>query len=587
MYSSLVHLLQGLKPPYMLLVQACIVVAFPYFLWRVCRFDKLFPLGVVQIFAGVLLGPGILGALDAAFFNPAPLFDPSKPLNACTNPAAAELFNALFGKASCWIHDGKGEIVNRSAGIAAVAGIAVCLFGFLAGTDADKELIRKSGKSVMSIGVIGMLFGWFIGTIAGVAVFYGFPEAHGSNASLLNFPIAFGLVIAVSALPVLALILRGLDLTKRRLGAVALASASIADTMMWLGLGIVVALALGGHLGLALLKASLGGALSVGFIVFVANPIFNRLLAKDAPENAIITLCALSVFVASAITGITELHPVLGAFIAGYFLPDKVREMAAHRLDLATVLILMPFFFLNTGLQTEFKFFDPTVWILFLITATLCVVGKTVGHGMAARMTGENIPFSISTGLLLQTKGLMGLIVCVVFLEKGVVSPLLFSACVFMCMFSTGLPTPVMRLLIAKYGERVTEGDKKAEAILADVGPPVEQRTPVVATPAHPVLATLVFGDNLGTFEVTSSNVVIGRHSEDDIRVSDIRVSRRHARLSMGPNGRFELVNQTADRSAPNPITVNGTEKEHAEISDGDKVSLNGVEFTVRYAKAA
>ena len=583
MYSGLVQLLQGLKPQYILLVQACIVVAFPYFLWRVCRFDKLFPLGVVQIFAGVLLGPSIFGALDAAFFNPAITFDPSKPVNPCTNPQARELFNAIFGR-TCYA--GK-EVVNRAAGIGAVATIAVCLFGFLAGTDADKELIRKSGKSVVSIGVIGMLFGWIIGALAGIAIYYAFPLALGEKATALNFPIAYGLVIAVSALPVLALILRGLDLTTRRLGAVALASASIADTMMWLGLGIVVALALGGNLGVALLKAGLGGALSVGFIVFVANPVFKRMLAREAPENAIITLAALSIFVASAITGITELHPVLGAFVAGYFLPDKVREMAAHRLDMATVLVLMPFFFLNTGLQTEFKFFDPQVWILFVISAVLCVFGKTVGHGAAARMTGENVPFSISTGLLLQTKGLMGLIVCVVFLEKGVVSPLMFSACVFMCMFSTGLPTPIMRMMIAKYGDRVTEGDKKAEAIIEMAGPAVVQAGAVAPSAGQPVLATLEFSEGRGTFNVTASNVVLGRHTEDDIRVNDIRVSRRHAKLSIGGGGRFTLVNQTADRSDPNPIEVNGVEKEHAELQDGDKVSLNGVEFTVRYPKKA
>ncbi|MFM9938428.1 MAG: cation:proton antiporter [Hyphomicrobiaceae bacterium] len=582
MYSGLVQLLQELKPPYILLVQACIVVAFPYFLWRVCKFDKLFPLGVVQIFAGVLLGPGIFGALDAAVLFSPP--DPAAlgPYKACANPDTQRLFHALFGKA-CY----HGTEVNRAAGIASIATIAVCLFGFLAGTDADKELVRKSGKSVLSIGVIGMIIGWGIGILAGIPLYYAFPVAHGAKANVVNFPIAFGLVIAVSALPVLAVILRGLDLTKRRLGAVALASASIADTMMWFGLGLVVALALGGSLAAALTKAFLGAALSIGFILYVASPVLNRMLAKDAPESAVITLAALSIFVASAITGITELHPVLGAFIAGYFLPDKVREMAAHRFDMTTVLVLMPFFFLNTGLNTNFSVFDPNVWMLFAISTVLCVVGKTVGHGLAARLSGENVPFSVGTGLLLQTKGLMGLIVCVVFLEKEVLSPLMFSAAVFMCMFSTGLPTPVMRVLIARYGDRITEGDKKAEPILEGLGPTVQQPHAAPATGSRPVLATLEFADGLGKFDVTASSVVIGRHTEDDINVNDIRVSRRHAKLAFAADGQCELINQTADRSQPNPISVNGTEREKAMLKDGDTVSLNGVEFTLRYARKA
>ena len=583
MYSEIVHLLQGLKPPYILLVQACIIVAFPYFLWRTLQLSRWFPLGVVQIFSGVLLGPSIFGALDAAFLNHTAHFDPAKAANACTNPQAKELFNALFG-ITCYHGD---QIVNRAAGIGSVATIAVCLFGFLAGTDADKELIRKSGKSVVSIGVIGMLFGWGLAIVAGYAVFQVFPLARGANATAFNFSIAYGLVIAVSALPVLALILRGLDITRRRMGAVAMASASIADTMMWLGLGLVVALALGGSLPIALAKAGLGGALSIGFIKYVASPVFERMFVNDAPESAIITFAALSIFVASAITGITELHPVLGAFVAGFFLPDKVREMAGHRLDLAATLVLMPFFFLNTGLNTVFDVFDANVWKLFGISAFLCVFGKMIGHGVAARMTGESWPFAMSIGMLLQTKGLMGLIVIVVFLEKEVVSPLMFSAAVFMCMFSTGLPTPFMRMMFRVFGDDLKDGGagKAATPKVVEAEPKLSAGpdAPAAATKA-PVLATLEFDDEFGTIPVTNPRSVIGRHSDAHVRVNDIRVSRHHALLAQGANGRFEIYNQMADRAEPNPILVNGIPKEHAVLADGDKVSLGGVSFTFRKA---
>src|SRR5689334_4282750 len=130
MYHALVHLLQELKPAYILLVQACVIVAFPYFIWRTLQLSRWFPLGVVQIFSGVLLGPSIFGAIDASLLNWAPHFDPAKAANACTNPQARELFDALFGT-TCY----HGTVVNRASGIAAIATIAVCLFGFIAGTD--------------------------------------------------------------------------------------------------------------------------------------------------------------------------------------------------------------------------------------------------------------------------------------------------------------------------------------------------------------------------------------------------------------------------------------------------------------------
>jgi Kef-type K+ transport system membrane component KefB len=558
MYAELIHLLQGLKPANMLLVQACIVILIPYLMWRPMQLGRWFPLGVIQIFCGVLLGPAIFGAL------------------------APDLFKTLFG-----LSDYHGKVINRADGIAALATIAVCLFGFLAGADADKELVRKSGRTVFLIGVPGMLIGWGIGIVAGFGIYYGIPEAHNHKPPLISFALAYGLVIAVSALPILALILRELKFTQLRIGAVALASAGLADTLMWIGLALVSALAgIGGTISEALLKAFLGGALSIGFTLYVASPILNRMLAKEAPESAVMTLAALSIFVASAITSITELHPVLGAFVAGVFLPDKVRELAAHSLDRPTSLVLMPFFFLITGLRTDFAFNDPTVWLLFGISTVLCVFGKIIGHGLAARMAGESWPFALGIGMLLQTKGLMGIIVITVFRDKEIVSGLMFSTAVLMCMFSTGLPTVVMRMLQKRYGTLLTEGAAAtAPPIIATAEPTVAQAP---ATAAQPALATLEFAEGLGTFSVTAPTAVIGRHSEDDIRISDIRVSRRHARLAQTQDGRFEIHNLTADRANANPITINGVEHEHAVLADGDRIVLGGAPaFTFRYAKAA
>ena len=555
MYDEFLHMLQGLKPANMLLVQACIVILIPYLLWRPLRLGNYFPLGVIQIFCGVLLGPAIFGAL------------------------APDLFKTLFG-----VSDYHGAPVNRALGIASLATIAVCLFGFLAGADADKELIRKSGRTVFLIGVPGMLIGWLVGSIAGFFIYYAIPAAHAGKPPVFSFALAYGLVIAVSALPILALILRELKFTQLRIGAVALASSGLADTLMWMGLALTAALAgIGGTISAALFKAFLGGALSIGFVAFVAGPILNRMIAKEVPESAIMTLAALAIFVASAITAITELHPVLGAFVAGVFLPDKVREIAAHSLDRPTALVLMPFFFLNTGLGTDFAFNDPTVWLLFGISTFLCVFGKIIGHGIGARLAGENWPFAIGVGMLLQTKGLMGIIVITVFRDKEIVTPLMFSTAVLMCMFSTGLPTVAMRMLHKRYGDLLTEGAAAAAPPVLDIAEPTVAQAPVSSK--APVLATLDFDDGLGSFNVSAPTATVGRHSEDDIRINDIRVSRHHARLSQNQDGRFEIYNQTADRDNANPISINGVEHEHAVLMDGDKVVLGGAPaFVFRYA---
>ncbi len=121
--------------------------------------------------------------------------------------------------------------------------------------------------------------------------------------------------------------------------------------------------------------------------------------------------------------------------------------------------------------------------------------------------------------------------------------------------------------------------------------------TPQVSAPsnAHPVqsttkpattkpLAVLMFDGAPGRVAVVRSEVVIGRHSEDDIRISDVRVSRHHAKLVAKSGGSFEIHNLTAVRSEPNPMLINGEAREHADIADGDVVSLGGVNFTFRLA---
>ncbi len=556
MYAELIALLRGMKPANILLVQACIVILIPYLLWRTLALGRWFPLGVVQIFCGVLLGPALFGAF------------------------APDLFQALFGV----IQQGT-KSVNRTDGIAALATIAVCLFGFLAGADADKELIAKSGRSIAVTGIVGMLVGWAFGIAGGALIYATIPAALGPSSGLFSFSLAYGLVIAVSALPILALILRELNLTQRRIGAYALATAGLADTMMWIGLAVVLSLTGSGSLIRACGISILGGILAIGFIKLVANPVLVRMLDKQAPESAVMSLAALSIFVASAITSVTELHPVLGAFVAGVFLHDKVREMAAHSLDRATSLVLMPFFFLNTGLKTDFALSDINVWILFAFSTFLCVFGKMAGHGLAARSTGEPWPFASAVGLFLQTKGLMGLIVCVVFLERGLVSPLMFSAAVLMCMFSTGLSVPVARVLVARYGDSIVQGSASPAPVVSPEEPRVVEAP---KPPDKPVLATLDFElPDFGSATISSARAVIGRHSSDDIRINDVRISRHHALLTLNENGAFEIHNQTADRANPNPILVNGVEKEHTEVKDGDDVLLGGVRFRFRVGTVA
>ena len=130
----------------------------------------------------------------------------------------------------------------------------------------------------------------------------------------------------------------------------------------------------------------------------------------------------------------------------------------------------------------------------------------------------------------------------------------------------------------------IWDGVRSAAGIAAPIAAaPVPAHPAATALTVSPgTIAVLELEEDGTRIEVKASPAVLGRHSSDDIRLDDVRVSRRHARLERNADGQFEIHNQTADRSEPNPVLVNGVYREHAEIKDGDIVSLGGVAFKFR-----
>lgn len=120
---------------------------------------------------------------------------------------------------------------------------------------------------------------------------------------------------------------------------------------------------------------------------------------------------------------------------------------------------------------------------------------------------------------------------------------------------------------------------------LAETGGPAPRLKlvePTMAPPSRPALAVLEFDDEPGVVAIETQRVTIGRHSDDTIRVKDVTVSRHHAVIQLKADGRFEIVNQTATRTDPNPVMVNGIYREQADLADGDLVTLGGVTFRFR-----
>ncbi|KAB2846843.1 MAG: FHA domain-containing protein, partial [Hyphomicrobiaceae bacterium] len=232
-----------------------------------------------------------------------------------------------------------------------------------------------------------------------------------------------------------------------------------------------------------------------------------------------------------------------------------------------------------TGLKTDFSIADPTVWIVVGIGFTTSFTGKVLGFTLPAYVSGQSMAFSLTLGAIMQCKGLMEIVIVTILLQKGVLGPITFTALVLSALLATAIATPLAQLCVRVFGAAATETKERWPA-------PEVVAEPAARQPQAASGPVLLVEDLPQPIVVPKAEVIIGRHSQDDIRFSDVRMSRHHARLARVDGG-YEIHNLTAVRSEPNPMLVNGVEKEHARLSDGDVVSLGGVTFTFKLNNAA
>jgi Kef-type K+ transport system membrane component KefB len=530
-----------------LFLQVLLVVGLPMMLWGPMHLGRLMPLPIIQILAGIMLGPSIFGAV------------------------APDAFQFFFRK----------EVLS---GVDTLANVALVLFVFLAGCELDRQILRHSAGKVLRIGVTGVAMPWIAGSLAAwlLITYYSAPGILGEANNPALYAVAFGLCMAVTALPVLVIVLRELGFNQKPIGTIALAIGAVDDAILWSALAVLLPFAAGsGNPLYSFLVAVSGGILTIGMLAYVIAPMLERMIRNEVTERVLLSCAILVLFLAAAFNEATQLHAAIGAFLAGLLIPEKIRHMAQDRLDTPVTLLLLPFLFLSTGLKTSFSLQDPSVWIVMTVAMFICVGGKFLGVSLPAYMSGLSLPFSLTLGTLMQCKGLMEIVVVTVLYQRAVIGQATFSALVLVALISTAMTVPLSRLCVRIFGDSATDTEDR-ETIAAAAEATVEAPTPIPTPVPAGAGSALVMEDGTA-FPLAEGEEFIGRHSENDIRIPDVRVSRRHARL-VGMGGRYELHNLTAVRSEPNPILINDVEREHAVLADGDVISLGGVKLRYRAA---
>jgi K+:H+ antiporter len=328
--------------------------------------------------------------------------------------------------------------------------IGLILFLFLIGMEVDyEELYNQRATAVVASGM-SILFPFAIAVVLAHPLRVRFaPNGIGSTP----FVLFLGIAMSITAFPVLARILEERQLQRTALGTTAILCAAVDDVVAWMLLAL--ALALIGHGGgpSSLPLRLLALAVYLCVMLGVIRPLAAKFVTRRRTDE--LSLELLGVFVAGALlsamaTEAIGVHPLFGAFLAGLCFPrvDSWRVAIRTRLDMLVSVLLLPLFFALTGMRTRLDLLTGgAMWLWAGLVLAASVFGKMGGASVAARLTGQSWRSALALGTLLNTRGLVELIVLNIAYNVGVFSPTLFTMLVLMALVTTMMTTPILNLL--------------------------------------------------------------------------------------------------------------------------------------------
>lgn len=328
-----------------------------------------------------------------------------------------------------------------------VAQLGAVLYMFLVGTALDVLAFRGRARAAIGIAQAGIAAP-FVLAIGLAWLVYPFGAGDGINFS--SYALFLGVLVSITAFPVLARILEDGGLQRSDLGRLALSCAAIADVTAWCLLAVAIGAAqtgLTGAVGTVALTL-----LFVAAMIVVARPCLVRLAhpAGGTVTRTAFAAVLLALLVSAAITEALGVHALFGAFMLGAMIPaDSPLARALHqRLDDVVALVLLPAFFAVTGLRTEIRLLaGAEAWLAFAAIVVVGSVGKIGGTALAARAAGLAWRPALGLGVLMNTRGLMQLIALTMGLSLGIVTDVFFTVMALAALAATVATAPALHAL--------------------------------------------------------------------------------------------------------------------------------------------
>ncbi len=367
------------------------------------------PLVVAEVAAGILLGPSLFGWL-----LPRP-------------------FAAIFPARSMPL-------------LGILSQIGLILFMFLVGLEFDPKVLKGRTHVSVAISHSSIVLPFALGAVLAW-------HLHGQYAPagvpLTSFTLFMGTAMSITAFPVLARILSERGLLRSKVGTIAITCAAVDDVTAWCILAFVVSIARAATLAGAI-RTSLLAFLYIALMFLAARPLLRRCCdrIRGGLTQNLVAVALVLLFLSSWLTELIGIHALFGAFLFGAILPKEgtLAEDLARKLGDFVVVLMLPLFFAYSGLRTQIGLLDsPGAWAACAWIIVLACAGKFGGSAVAAKVTGLSWREASAIGTLMNTRGLMELVVLNIGLDLGVLSPLLFTMMIIMALVTTFLTTPVLQ----------------------------------------------------------------------------------------------------------------------------------------------
>lgn len=328
--------------------------------------------------------------------------------------------------------------------------IGLILFMFVIGMELDIKVLKNKASEAVVISHASIVIPFALGIGLSYFVYNKFAP---QGVEFLSFSLFMGIAMSITAFPVLARIVQEREIHKTKLGAIVITCAAADDITAWCLLAVVIAIVKAGDFVGSLYVISLA-AVYVIVMIFIVKPFLKRIgdlySSKDNIGKPVMAIFFLFLILSSYATEVIGIHALFGAFMMGSIMPDvsKFRMIFIDKVEDVAVILLLPLFFVFTGLKTEVGLInDPYLWKVTGAIILVAVVGKFLGSALAAKFVGQNWKDSLTIGALMNTRGLMELIVLNIGLELKVLTPEVFTMMVIMALVTTFMTGPALDLI--------------------------------------------------------------------------------------------------------------------------------------------